>query len=213
MLLSMTKAVEVVLFKGVKYRRYAGIPYFTPGQADKRRGARYLHQDVWATEHGPIPEGHDVHHQDGNPLNNDVSNLQLMESGAHQALHAAERVASGWYTTPEKLAHLERIRPMAAAWHSTEAGNALHAELGRKTWENVETRTAKCGNCKGDFEYRALAVAVYCSNNCKSAARRASGIDDVVKDCARCGKKFSVNRYSPKKTCSRICGQRLRRAS
>jgi hypothetical protein len=208
----MGRAIETVTFNGVKYRRYEDRPYFTPGQADKVRGARFLHQDIWAAEHGPIPSGHDVHHQDGNPLNNDVSNLVLMESSAHQALHAAERQASGWYVTPEKLAHLASIRPLAAAWHSTEEGHALHSQNGHKVWEQVETRAAACGQCGKDFEYRSIQVPIYCSNSCKSAARRASGIDDEVRECARCGKKFSINRYATRRCCSRTCGQQLRRA-
>lgn len=207
----MGRAIETVTFNGVKYRRYADRPYFTPGQADKRRGARYLHQDVWAAQHGPVPEGHDVHHQDGNPLNNNLDNLVLMESGAHQALHAAERHASGWYVTPEKLAHMARIRPLAAAWHSTEAGRELHSQNGRKVWEQVEIKPASCAHCKKDFEYRSIQAPIYCSNNCKSADRRASGIDNEIRECPRCGKKFSINRYSTRLSCSRTCGQQRRR--
>ena len=34
-----------------------------------------------------IPEGFIVHHIDGNPANNDISNLALMQMGAHTKLH------------------------------------------------------------------------------------------------------------------------------
>jgi hypothetical protein len=51
----------------------------------------------------------------------------------------------------------------------------------------------------------------YCSNACKSAARRESGRDDEVRRCAHCGKEFSVNRYKPTQVCSRRCSWAVRR--
>jgi recombination protein RecA len=43
--------------------------------------------DNWNT----IPEGLEVHHIDENTLNNDVSNLQLIDSSSHSRLHALDR--------------------------------------------------------------------------------------------------------------------------
>lgn len=45
----------------------------------------------------------------------------------------------------------------------------------------------------------------FCSNRCKSAHRRASGVDDILKSCVRCGTLFLNSRYSKQKFCSRVC--------
>lgn len=58
--------VEVVVFQGRKYPRYPDSPkkvhrlYFG-------RSGHLLHRDVWEHHHGPIPDGHHVHHIDEDP--------------------------------------------------------------------------------------------------------------------------------------------------
>lgn len=46
-----------------------------------------LHRAIWEKFHGPIPEGYNVHHIDGNKLNNDISNLELIHHNKHAQLH------------------------------------------------------------------------------------------------------------------------------
>jgi len=45
------------------------------------------HRLVWSKYNGKIPEGYHIHHIDGNKLNNDISNLQLISSSEHSKLH------------------------------------------------------------------------------------------------------------------------------
>jgi hypothetical protein len=53
-----------------------------------RFGLRYEHILVWEKYHRrKLPRGWVVHHLDGNPLNNDVSNLEAMPHAAHNSLH------------------------------------------------------------------------------------------------------------------------------
>ena len=52
-----------------------------------RHKNRTLHRVVWEHSHGKIPEGHDVHHKDGNPANNDVENLECLPAKAHCRSH------------------------------------------------------------------------------------------------------------------------------
>ena len=205
-------ALETVTFNGVRYRRYAGSPYFKPGIADKRKGARSLHEDIWIDANGPIPPGYNIHHRDGNALNNELANLRLMTIADHQALHTAERRASGAYRTPERLAHVERIRPLSKAWHASEEGRAWHAENGRRVIENLQTRDASCEQCGKGFQFRSIRIPRFCSKACSAAHRRASGIDNVQRQCQYCNAEFTVNRYSKVQTCNKVCAQRLRRA-
>lgn len=204
--------VELVIFNGVRYRRYAHSKYFTAGIADIRNGASSLHRDTWIAANGPIPDGHDIHHIDGDAANNDLTNLQLLTVSEHQAIHTAERHASGWYRTPEKLAHVERIRPLTKAWHASEEGRAWHREHGKEVWKGRKPQQFTCDHCKAGFESLKPTGNRFCSNKCKSAARRASGVDDVDRSCCWCGESFKVNRYSKAGHCSRTCAQRARAA-
>lgn len=50
-----------------------------------------MHRVKWEFHRGDVPAGFVVHHKDGNKLNNMLSNLALMEWGAHSAKHNHER--------------------------------------------------------------------------------------------------------------------------
>ena len=47
-----------------------------------------MHNIVWEQYYGSIPKGMQVHHIDHNKLNNDISNLQLVNSLEHKRLHS-----------------------------------------------------------------------------------------------------------------------------
>lgn len=199
-------ARQVITFRGIKYRRYEGVPYFTAGISDRqRKGAKTFHEDIWRAAHGEIPAGHDIHHIDGDPSNNVLSNLQCLTASDHQAIHTAWRQASGVYVTPERVEHLARIRPMTKVWHASDEGRAWHREHGAAMWEGKEQTDRKCVRCGGAYQSRKVGPTFYCSNACKAAARRASGVDDETRDCARCGAPFNINRYVKGAYCSRSC--------
>ena len=63
----------------------------------KRRMAME-HRVVWELHNGPIPEGMQIHHIDGDKLNNDISNLECVYPTEHKRIHsnAVER-EDGWY--------------------------------------------------------------------------------------------------------------------
>lgn len=49
----------------------------------------YVHRLVWEAFRGPIPDGKEIHHKDGNRRNNSLSNLQLVTKKEHTALSIA----------------------------------------------------------------------------------------------------------------------------
>ena len=51
----------------------------------------YEHRMVWKKFFGDIPKGFVIHHKDGNKLNNDISNLVLMNAKEHAQMHAKQR--------------------------------------------------------------------------------------------------------------------------
>lgn len=64
---------------------HGGYVYITSGENSRK----FLHRLVWEKHNGEIPEGYQIHHIDGNKLNNDISNLQLISPDKHTRLHMA----------------------------------------------------------------------------------------------------------------------------
>lgn len=71
-------AVPPILFEGRPW-----VP--KPGAAGGREMP--LGRAVFSAHCGPIPDGHEVHHRDGDPLNNDVANLEALTPREHRRLH------------------------------------------------------------------------------------------------------------------------------
>jgi len=201
----MSTDVERVQFNGRWYRRYPNARsesdrrYFARSccAADGRRGVIRLHRDVWEFHHGPLPEGWHVHHIDENTLNNDVSNLCAMPGSEHLSQH-------GQSQSPELLArrreHMARLRPLAAEWHRSEAGRVWHAQHGKAVAAMRQPKPGTCEQCGKAYESKR--PVRFCGNNCKSKWRRAAGLDDVERPCAKCGAGFITNRYSGVRYCA-----------
>ena len=49
---------------------------------------KLLHRLIFEDFYGPIPDGCNIHHKDGNPLNNCIMNLQLLTKSQHHKLHS-----------------------------------------------------------------------------------------------------------------------------
>lgn len=49
--------------------------------------SRYYARKLWIEVNGPIPKGMHLHHKDGNPFNNDISNLMICTPEEHIELH------------------------------------------------------------------------------------------------------------------------------
>lgn len=60
-------------------------------------------QYVWEAHHGPIPEGHIIHHIDGDSLNDVVGNFDLVTRTEHALLHFEDLRAARPSLTHEKL--------------------------------------------------------------------------------------------------------------
>lgn len=203
---------EVVIYKGVKFRRYpaaetwAERSYFTPGGNHRKRGVGRLHQEIWKDANGPIPDGYVVHHADHNPLNNDPSNLVIELDDDHRRHHSNQ---------PDRVEvsrqNIALARDAARVWHGSEAGREWHAEHGKRTWEGREPKTYACEHCGEAYESIKPSGNRFCSNKCKHYARKASGVDDVDKTCECCGETYRANRYVKTPTCSRSCGMKMAR--
>jgi hypothetical protein len=81
------------------------------GHAYVRRNGRRvaLHRAIMSEHLGrPLTSNEVVHHRDHNPLNNDLSNLQVMTRAEHCIYHLRTMPATKW--TPEEEAEMLRLR-------------------------------------------------------------------------------------------------------
>lgn len=214
--LESTERVVRVRFNGIVYRRYplsrksSERNYFRAGRGDAIKGRSSLHRDLWKYRHGDIPDGFEIDHRDGNPLNNSMENLQLLTSEQHAEKHREEsrsRTRNRLLAlSPEQLAEsVARMRP----WHSTEEGREWHREHGREIVRNMPEIELSCDQCGKIYRTKTIRLSVsrFCHINCKMAARRVAGKDHEERVC-RCGKTFTCNKYFQTKSCSRSCGVR-----
>lgn len=165
-----------------------------------------MHRYVWERYNGAIPKGFHIHHIDKNKDNNDISNLELVEGRKHLSIHMEGRDKGKIRELLNRFA-----RPKAAEWHGSESGREWH----KKHWEESKAamfaeRVYECSFCGREYTTtKAAAGNTFCSNACKSAYRRKSGVDNEERICEVCGAKYVTNKYVKRRTCSRTCGNKL----
>ena len=212
------ETTDSIVFNGVKFRRYpmssrlSDRMYFRADGRLRREGISYLHHAVWEFYHGEIPDGYQVHHKDGNTLNNDIKNLVLLPAAEHLSYHARER-----YKDPKQRAknaeHLKAMREQAKAWHASEEGRFWHSEHAKQCAQKQRERPKikkRCMVCGEVYEISpAMAYkSKFCSKKCYAKYRRDSGVDDETRRCIVCGKLYRCNKYSKIRTCGRTCAAR-----
>lgn len=203
MKVTYTQGGKYAEFDGTRYCRDDRTGYYLNATIRKR-----LHRAVWEYHNGEIPDGCHVHHVDGNKNNNEIENLELLNGHDHLKLHG-----DGWSVEHrERLADNLRTKamPAAKAWHKSANGKAWHKEHYEQSCavKMHAKRVLYCKRC--GKEYIGGHNNVFCSKACKSAWRRAEGLDDVDIRCEVCGKGFRRNRYARTKCCSRSCANRYR---
>jgi len=211
---------EAIVYKEIVFRRYPGSRvkahrnYYRPHSGHVSNGVQALHQEIWKDHHGAIPKGKVVHHQDGNPLNNQPNNLILITQREHLAVH---RARGDWDPSSRKqLRHLKSIRGLTKAWHKSTAGWKWHSQNSKQLWKKKEVMTKACVECQKTFRTKVVS-ARFCSARCQGRARRKNPDQYVEKTCEVCGEKFSIFKCElsrsdrpVQRTCSRVCGWTLR---
>lgn len=207
------KKPQVIVIDGMKfYREKQGVGYYlgnVPVEGRKRRYPMRAHVYVWKKYHGEIPVGYEVHHKDEDPSNNDISNLELLTRSEHGHLHGTENSLSA----RENM--LTKALPAAVEWHKSEDAREWHREhyeqSARAIWN--APITCVCENCGKEYStvHAKSATSRFCSNKCKAASRRKSGVDNIEKICTKCGKPYIANKYQKTFFCLECSPQRKRR--
>lgn len=203
-----SKDKRTACFDGHKFRRDAKTGYYLSNKPTYQGRRERLHCYVWRYFNGPVPEGFHIHHKDENKDNNDIENLACVPVSKHISYHSRKYISVHRQEVENRL---EKIRPKASEWHRSPEGRAWHREHGAKAFQNMQKREYVCQYCGKAFSSLPVGRHKYCSNNCKSAARRESGVDNETRACNVCGKEFTANKYSKRGYCSGECRAVARR--
>ena len=195
---------DVAIFDNLSFRKDKRTGYFLNAKTHKR-----LHVYVWEYFNGSIPNGYHIHHKDFNKNNNELENLALLTTTEHLKLHGKSWSKERYEQQAEILK--EKAIPKATEWHKSEDGREWHKEH----YEQMKNKWYKkddfvCLNCGKTFTAVVSGQNKFCSNKCKSAYRRKSGVDNEKRKCEVCGAEFTTSKYSKAKTCSRKCSNKMR---
>ena len=195
---------DLALVDGLIFRRDKRTGYYLNAKTHKR-----LHRYIWEKANGPIAPGLHIHHIDMNKHNNDISNLAIMTSVEHEALH-------GKLLTDEQRKRLRdnlqsKARPAANEWHGSEEGKDWHKRhYDRMKDALYQKGTFDCVYCGKKYEAINHGTNRFCSNKCRAAHRRKTGVDNEKRNCAYCGGEFNANKYAKTQACSRDCAGKIR---
>lgn len=178
--------VEVVVFNGATYRRYPNAKKPNHRRYFMRAGGRrMLHRDIWEFLNGPIPDGYDIHHKDGDPSNNDPDNLEPILRSEHRRHHSEQNRGK---CSDAQREHLERVRDRASQWHRSTEGRAWHEQNTKKHFQHggaaqTALRAAREEVRKNPYKNTCVVCGVvfdaftrktqFCSNTCVHRKRRA----------------------------------------
>ena len=180
--------------------------YYCPYKNGIRQTRIALHRQIWKDNNGEIPPQHHVHHVDGNPLNNDPSNLVCILGSKHNSEHATQYTKEN----PERvMLALQKAQDKARDWHKSKEGLAWHSANAKSMWVHKKPRKVICENCGKEYE-STCTKAKFCSNNCAQGFYYRTKKHHEDRECVICGQTFSVRSNEHTKTCSRSCAAKLR---
>lgn len=200
---------RTALFNTYKFRLDLKTGYYLSTKPTDMGRRERLHCYVWRFYNGDIPNGYHVHHVDENKKHNDIENLRCVPGTLHVKHHSCERAVKDYDSICKNL--IENAVPKASEWHRSAEGRSWHSEHAIETTRKMKEKEFVCQFCGKPFFRKPLGTNRFCSNNCKTAARRKSGIDDETRICKVCGKEFRCNKYQTNKYCSHECAAYFRR--
>lgn len=164
------KHINVVVYNGKRYAKYDGSNYYWHHGKWKESPVS-LHVQIWKDNYGEIPKGRIIHHKDGNPENNTLSNLECITEKEHKAIHYADKEWSA--RTRKSLSSGQLKRPL------------------------IEYTCKKCGR---KFKSRRSYNVFFCSDKCGKRWRleHNKSVKEYNKKCKKCGALFKTTKWHRK---------------
>ena len=175
-----------------KYQRFDGVYY--SNIRGRYRAYMFIHRRVFEYYHGEIPAGYEIHHIDGNPANNDISNLQMLTKDEHTRTHAKAK--------EQKIYRCEFCGKIfyssgsgVVRFCSSRCNHDWHQQQGHYTEIRI------CANCGNPFSAYKYNNTRYCSPACAYKDMPPTSKD---KECPICHEIFRA-RKDKQVYCSRSC--------
>ena len=83
----LSKSYVAKLVRDIARPRDVALRLALPATSTHWRSTRQAARRLWERMRGPIPEGHHIHHIDGDYTNNVIENLACLSSSEHGRLH------------------------------------------------------------------------------------------------------------------------------
>jgi endogenous inhibitor of DNA gyrase (YacG/DUF329 family) len=199
---------ETVEYAGDKYHRYPDSEhhhlrdyYWRHTRNDEAPVA--LHRQKWRDEYGDIPDDHIIHHCDGDPLNNDIDNLEAIT----QSEHAERHPDMGRTHSAE---HLKKMLKGAVEWHQSDEGREWHKEHYEAVKEQLHKKryTHECIFCGDEYQSTRKERTKFCSDSCRQKHQYRT--KQETRECPVCGDEFDTYEHSDTTYCSISCSNRDR---
>lgn len=205
-ILSNKTQVLIMSGKVVQFRKKTDNGYWVNNN-NKTGNVLYLHREKYKQEFGLTEEqikGYEVHHIDGNKDNNEIDNLKLLTTEEHHKLHSIRSESSHRHVC-KKCGRTY----WSSVSKSTEICDRCDSSLATGG-SSIIIITKICEYCGAEYETKGVNRnrSKFCSNKCKSAYRRATGVDKIEKICAFCGNSFETDKYSNAIYCSPRCASK-----
>jgi len=159
---------ETIEYNGKKYNRYPNskrrhLRVYYWRHSGWKESPKALHRDIWQEANGEIPKGYVIHHKDGNSLNNNIENLQIMSKGEHQSKHSSNEERK-----KDARKNLRKYaQPKAKEWHKSEEGSEWHKQHYKKSLCNATKYKHTCEECDKEYESTRKTKTKFCSNKCQ----------------------------------------------
>ena len=192
-----------------RFERMADRRYYRPHAGHVRNGVSSLHREIWRDHFGPIPDGHHIHHIDGNPDNNDIENLNASRLAIISAITGTSHHLIASSPNSKRLGCCRRAASVRC-WQQPQSGIVSMANVHGKAVP-VERKCEQCGGSTPISRSR---------ENASSAPTNASrhGVAPVasmmkIAPALFAGRRSGINKFFTARTCSRVCGARSHRPS
>lgn len=196
------------IFEGRKFRTYPNSKQDSDRSYLRGRGLVngksrkvYLHRYKWERLVGPIPDGYEIHHKDGNTHNNALENLECVKGSEHRSAHAIINWSDPGFRK-KMQPHVESLTELAKPWHKSDEGREWHRLHASK---EKRSRTLTCMHCGREYEGRVKRSENFCGQTCWRMYAGPSKKSEA-RTCPTCGTVFTVRKCLKKRYCTLKCG-------